>query len=196
MKIKRIAQKLLNKNVAFVVVAVGAYFLWPESLVQRKPRPLPRAEKSRLIYACDFDSDVFDDPSSGWSRMYTDDPKLVFVKAGALTIEFSEPKTYGAVLTLNNYQRRRIYEVRLKVKQLKTSGALIIRTRKKGWKDQRQIAGVRLAPSENERFRNVSLEFVAPAKQGKEILIQLYQYDRKKDLGGTLIVDKVEVHQW
>lgn len=196
MKTKWITKKLLNKNVAFVVVAVGAYFFWPESLVQRKSRPLPRAEKSRLIYACDFDSNVFTDPSSGWSRMYTNNPKLVFVKAGVLTIEFSEPKTYGAVLTLNNYDRRRIYEVCLRVRQLKTSGALIIRTRKKGRKDLHQIAGVRLAPNENESFRDVSLEFVAPAEQGKEILIQLYQYDRKKDLGGTLIAEKVEVHQW
>jgi len=193
---KKIRRWLSNRNLAFVLIAAAAYLLWPASLVQTHPRPLPKAEKSRLVYVQDFSADVLGDGSSGWSRMWTERADLVCVKDGELVLSFSQADTYGAMFAFDGYEPRRIYEIHVRLKQLATNGALIVRVRKKGHRDMYQIAGLRLTPSANQEFQDIRLEFVAPESKGREVLMQLYQYDPRKDLGGTMIVDRMEILRW
>lgn len=193
-KLQVIPKWLRHKNVLFVLIAVAAFLLWPGP--REGTRPLPRAEASRLVYAQDFSSDVLADPASGWSSMRAESTDVLSVKDGVLTVSFDTPELCGAVYVFERYEPRRIYEVRLRVKQVKTEGACIIRYRKKGSKKARQLAGVLLVPSESGEYQNISLEFVAPRKPGREVLVQLYQYERKKCVGGTLHADSIEIHRW
>lgn len=186
---------LVNRNVLFVVIAVAVFLFWPESWMQQR-RPLPRAETSTLVYQQEFDTDVLADERSGWSRLWTQDDQLVRVVDGALAIQFGTNMPLGAVFVLDEYQPQHLYEIHVKLRQVKTCGALIVRVRKKGKTSVQQIAGRRLLPTEGEGFAPVVMEFVTPRQTGREVLIQFYPYDAPRDRGGELILDRMEILQW
>ena len=187
---------VLNQNVLFVVIAAAAFFLWPESWVREQPRSVPRAETSTVVLQEGFDADVLADAQSGWSRLWTEDTQLVRVADGVLRIQFSSNRPLGAVYVLDRYEPNRIYEIRAKLRQVRTCGALIVRVRKKGRTSVRQIAGRCLLPTEGEGPADVATEFVAPNEAGREVLIQFYPYDALRDRGGEMIIDRMDILKW
>lgn len=193
--LKKLTRKLQNGNLAFVILVALAFFAWPKSWIHI-PDPIPRAGIGKTVATFDFDQNVLANQSSGWGYLFESKPKHVSVQDGHLVVDINDPGRFGAVFIFRNYMPRHIYNLILTVKQFKTASFLTVNSRKKGTNRTPQIAGVKILPVNGNEYQRISVLFVAPEEADSEILVRLYKYNTKKDAGGKLMADNLEIIQW